>query len=163
MTDRFVRDRVEILDVVTRYFTSIDHRDFERLRTVFTEDASGDFDGKAVGPGIEALLDFFAGRGRVDFPVDVAEIQVSHHLIANHEVRIDGDRAVAETFATAHLVDRPAEGSRLRTRGLRYQDELVRTDAGWRIDRRVHVCDWMRLDQLLWAADALTPLPPELR
>jgi hypothetical protein len=163
VTDRFVRDRIEILDVVTRYFTSVDHRDFERLRTCFTDDAVGSFEGNEVGPGVDALMDFFEGRSVVEFPVEIVDLQLSHHLLSNHTVAIEGDRAWAETFATAHLVDRPPGGPRLRTRGLRYEDELARTAAGWRISRRVHVCDWMRLDTLLWAADRVGEQPPPLR
>ena len=159
----FVRARLEILDVITNYFVTVDHRDFERLRSCFTDDASGDFDGRAVGPGIDAIIAFIAGTGPVDYPVDIVNLQLSQHHVSNHLVEIDGDQAWSETYATAYLVDRPASGPRLRTRGLRYQDELVRGGAGWRIQRRVHVCDWMRLDALEWAANGVTPLPPRLR
>lgn len=162
-SDDYVRARLDILDVVTDYFVSVDHRDFDRLHRCFTDDASGSFDGRVVGPGIDAMIDFIAGRGSVDYPIDVVELRLSQHHISNHLARIDQDRAWAETYATAYLVDRPSTGPRLRTRGLRYQDELVRTAPGWRIRQRIHVCDWMRCEDLEWAADGVTPLPERLR
>lgn len=160
--DRYLRDRLDILDTVTAYFITIDHRVFDRLERVFTADATADFDGKAVGPGLEAIIDFVTGRGKVDYPVDIVNLQLSQHQISNHVVRIDGDEAWAETYATAYLVDRPDSGPRMRTRGLRYQDHLVRTDAGWRVQHRDHICDWMRLDDLESAATSITPLPDPL-
>ncbi|MEQ8840317.1 MAG: nuclear transport factor 2 family protein [Acidimicrobiales bacterium] len=162
-TDQYLRDRLAILDTVTAYFIAIDHREFDRLDQVFSADAVADFDGKAVGPGLEAIIDFVAGRGKIDYPVDIQNLQLSQHQISNHVVRIDGDTGWSETYAVAYLVDRPDSGPRMRTRGLRYQDVLTRTADGWRVSDRTHVCDWMRLDALEWAATGITPLPDQLR
>lgn len=148
-------DRWGILDTVTRYFTAIDRRDFDLLRRVFTADVDAVYEGVQVCGGLDALLAFVTGTGEIRLPVDVVDIQLSMHVIGNHVAEIDGDLARAESYALAHLVDRPPSGPRLRTRGLRYQDELVRTAEGWRIRRREHLCDWMRLDDLLWAADGV--------
>lgn len=148
-------DRWGILDTVTRYFTAIDRRDFALLRDVFTPDVDAVYEGVQVAGGIDALLAFVTGTSEIRLPVDVVDLQLSMHLIGNHVAVVEGDTARAESYALAHLVDRPADGPRLRTRGLRYQDELVRTADGWRIRRREHLCDWMRRDELLWAADAV--------
>ena len=150
-------DRIAILDTVTRYYTAIDRRDFEMLRRVFTTDIDAVFEGTQVCGGIERLLAFVTGTSDIRLPVDVIDLQLSMHFIGNHVANVDGDRAHAETYALAHLVDRPPSGPRMRTRGLRYVDELVRTSEGWRIRRREHLCDWMRLEQLEWAAAAVLP------
>jgi hypothetical protein len=150
-------DRVGILDTVTRYFTAIDRRDFEMLRQVFTTEIDAVFEGTQVCGGIERLLAFVTGTSDVRLPVDVIDLQLSMHFIGNHVANVDGDRARTETYALAHLVDRPPSGPRMRTRGLRYVDELVRSSGGWRICRREHLCDWMRIEQLEWAADAVLP------
>jgi SnoaL-like protein len=147
----YVADRWAILDTVTRYFTAIDQRDFELLRTVFTDDVDAVYEGAKVAGGIDRLLAFVTGRGDVELPVDVINVQLSMHFIGNHVAVVDGDTARAESYALAHLVDRPPSGPRMRTRGLRYKDELVRSAAGWRIRRREHLCDWMRRDALEWA------------
>jgi hypothetical protein len=150
-------DRWDILDTVTRYFTAIDRRDFELLRRVFTVDVDAVFEGTQVAGGIDRLLAFVTGTSDVRLPVPVIDLQLSMHFIGNHVATVDGDIAHAETYALAHLVDRPRGEPRMRTRGLRYVDELVRGDAGWRIRRREHLCDWMRLDTFEWAADAVLP------
>lgn len=150
-------DRWGILDTVTRYFTAIDRRDFALLREVFTPDVDAVYEGVQVAGGIDALLAFVTGTSEIRLPVDVVDLQLSMHLIGNHVVVVEGDVARAESYALAHLVDRPPSGTRMRTRGLRYQDELVRTPQGWRIRRREHLCDWMRLDDLQWAADKVLP------
>ncbi|HEV8298462.1 MAG TPA: nuclear transport factor 2 family protein [Acidimicrobiales bacterium] len=149
-------DRWGVLDTVTRYFTAIDRRDFELLRDVFTPDVEAVYEGVSVAGGIDRLLAFVTGVSDIRLPVDVIDLQLSMHFVGNHVAAIEGDTARCETYALAHLVDRPAGGTRMRTRGLRYQDELVRTPGGWRIAAREHICDWMRRDGFEWAADAVT-------
>jgi hypothetical protein len=150
-------DRWGILDTVTRYFTAIDRRDFELLRQVFTPDVDAVFEGTQVAGGLDRLLAFITGQSDIRLPVDVIDLQLSMHFLGNHAATVAGDTARSETYALAHLVDRPHGQPRLRTRGLRYVDELVRTEGGWRIRRREHLCDWMRLDQFEWAAPAVLP------
>jgi hypothetical protein len=150
-------DRWGILDTVTRYFTAIDRRDFELLRQVFTTDVDAVFEGTQVAGGLERLLAFITGTSDIRLPVDVIDLQLSMHFLGNHVATVSGDVARSETYALAHLVDRPQGTPRLRTRGLRYVDELVRTGDGWRICRREHLCDWMRLDHFEWAAPAVLP------
>jgi len=142
-------DRWAINDVVARYFSAVDRRDWARLRTCFTDDAEGIYEGVRVAGGIDALMDFFMGRSPHPFPLEIVNLQVSTHFMGNHIATIDGDHAVAETYALAHLVDVPPEGPRLRTRGLRYLDELVKVDGRWLIRRREHILDWMRQDTVL--------------
>lgn len=145
-------DRIDILDTVTRYFTAIDRRDFDVLRRVFTPDVEAVFEGVRVAGGIERLIAFVTGASDISLPLDVVDLQLSMHFIGNHVATIDGDRARTETYALAHLIDRPGAAPRMRTRGLRYVDALARTPEGWRIAKREHLCDWMRDDSFVWAA-----------
>lgn len=148
-------DRAEILETVTWYFMAIDRRDFTTLRRVFTPDIEAVFEGVRVAGGIERLLAFVTGASDVSLPVDVVDLQLSMHFIGNHVATIDGDIARTETYALAHLVDRPSGAPRMRTRGLRYVDQLVRTSDGWRIAKREHLCDWMRDDSFVWVAPSV--------
>jgi len=150
-TDR-ATDRADILETVTWYFMAIDRRDFAALHRVFTPDVEAVFEGVRVAGGIDRLLAFVTGASDVSLPVDVVDLQLSMHFIGNHVATIDGDNARTETYALAHLVDRPHGEPRMRTRGLRYVDALVRTSEGWRIAKREHLCDWMRDDSFAWAA-----------
>ncbi|WFE28097.1 nuclear transport factor 2 family protein [Solwaraspora sp. WMMD791] len=152
--DTHTADRLAIADVVNRYFMAIDSRDWDRLRSCFTPDVEGIYEGVRVAGGIEQIMAFFTGRSPVRFPLEIVDLRASMHFIGNHYAEVTGDRAVAQTYAQAHLIDRPATGPRMRTRGLRYLDELVRVDGRWLISRREHVLDWMRRDELLVAPAA---------
>ncbi|MEO5838763.1 MAG: nuclear transport factor 2 family protein [Acidimicrobiales bacterium] len=151
-TSDLALDRADILETVTWYFMAIDRRDFAALHHVFTPDIEAVFEGVHVAGGIDRLIAFVTGKSDVSLPVDVVDLQLSMHFIGNHVATIEGDRARTETYALAHLVDRPSGVPRMRTRGLRYVDALVRTPDGWRIAKREHLCDWMRDDSFLWAA-----------
>lgn len=142
-------DRWAINDVVATYFLAVDRRDWTRLRGCFTDDVEGIYEGVRVAGGIDAIMDFFMGRSPHRFPLEIVDLKVSTHFMGNHVATVTGDRAVAETYALAHLVDNPPTGPRLRTRGLRYLDELVKVDGRWLIRRREHILDWMRLDTVL--------------
>lgn len=142
-------DRWGISDVVTRYFLAIDRRDWPRLRTCFTDDVEAVYEGVRVAGGLDRLVDFCTGRSPFRFPLEIVNLRSSMHLMGNHVAQARGDTVVAETYALAHLVDEPASGPRMRTRGLRYLDELVKRDGRWLIRRREHILDWMRRDDLL--------------
>jgi hypothetical protein len=141
-------DRWGINDVVATYFSAVDRRDWPRLRACFTDDVEGIYEGVRVAGGVDAIMDFFMGRSAHRFPLELIDLQLATHFMGNHVATVTGDQAVAETYALAHLIDLPPQGPRLRTRGLRYLDELVKVDGRWLIRRREHILDWMRLDAL---------------
>lgn len=142
-------DRWAISDTVARYFLAIDRRDWPRLRGCFAADVEATYEGVRVAGGIDRLMDFCTGRSAYRFPLEIVNLRLSMHLMGNHVAEVHGDTATAETYALAHLVDEPASGPRMRTRGLRYLDELVKRDGRWLIRRREHILDWMRRDDVL--------------
>lgn len=140
-------DRWAISDVVNRYFLAVDTRDWPRLRSCFTDDVEAVYEGVRVAGGLDRLMAFLTGKSEIGYPLEIVDLRQSMHFMGNHTATVDGDAAVAETYALAHLVDAPPAGLRMRTRGLRYRDELVRVGGGeWRIRRREHILEWMRLD-----------------
>lgn len=142
-------DRWAISDVVNRYFLAVDRRDWPRLRSCFTEGVEAVYEGVPVAGGRDRLMAFLTGESELGYPLEIVDLQRSMHFMGNHVAEVSGDTAVAETYALAHLVDAPPSGPRLRTRGLRYLDQLVRLPSGqWRIRRREHILEWMRSDQL---------------
>jgi hypothetical protein len=155
--------RQAILDVINRYFIAIDHREWDLLRTCFASDVTGIYEGVEVAGGIDRLMDFFEGRSTFGFPLEIVDLQISMHVIGTHAARVDGERAFAETYCLAHLVDRPAGRQRMRTRGLRYVDELACIDGDWVIRHRRHILDWMRADHVESAAAGIEPTGRALR
>ena len=125
-----VFDRIEIDDLLTRYATAIDTKDYELLDSCFVPDADIDYvsSGGIAGkyPEVRAWLE----KALAIFPVTL-------HSLSNSEITLDGDRAQGKTLVTNPMCMRDAEGQQtIFTVYAYYEDELVRTDQGWRIARR---------------------------
>jgi hypothetical protein len=116
------------------YRRLLDARDYAAYSQLFVEDGEwlGNL-GEARGPAeIEALLDRTLERYEDDSTR-------THHLVCNPVVRVDGDRATAQStwvYITRDEDDRP-EISLLG----HYDDELVRAGGRWKFQRRVAYCD----------------------
>ena len=134
---RWIRDRIEIDDLLTRYARAVDTCDWDLLATVFTPDAELDY--RSAG-GI---------RGR--FPeVSAWLAQVlpgfswTQHLVVNRSVTLDVDgatgRARSDFLNPNQFLIRGEPW--LFTVGGRYHDRLVRSPNGWRIARRVEETVW---------------------
>jgi 3-phenylpropionate/cinnamic acid dioxygenase small subunit len=139
-------DRADIQDVVNRYAWAIDSRDWAALDTCFTDDAYVDYSsnpGGRKGPYAEV-------RGWLER--NLAAFAVMQHLMMNTDISLEGDRATVRTMMVNPMGAKTREGPpHFFYIGGRYDDEFVRTDAGWRIARRV--------ETLLWFEGSL---PPEL-
>lgn len=124
MTER--EDRQDISDVLLRYATGIDRRDWPLFRSAFTDDCDADYGEIGTWRGADAITDFMershAMAGR------------TMHRLTNQVIAVDGDVASARTYVDG-LIMFGDNGSGVNAIGI-YDDELVRTDAGWRIARR---------------------------
>ncbi len=132
---RWLLDRVEILDVVTRYFNSADRRDFDALIDCFVPGALVDYSEllpvSAAAPIVEVAAVIAAAMAELYGP--------TQHFIGNHECTIDSDTARVETYCLAmHAYLDPArEGGARPASALRYLDDFVRSaNGGWRIRHR---------------------------
>ena len=118
--------RQDIADVLIRYSTGIDRRDWELFRTCFTDDFHGDYGDLGTFDGVDAITDYMR-----DTHVDLGHTM---HQLSNIAVTVDGDTATAQAYIDAIVM--LADGaSGINALGF-YDDELVRTDAGWRFSRR---------------------------
>lgn len=124
MTDN--TDRQQISDVQVRYATGIDRRDWDLFRTVFTDDCELDYGEIGCWRGVDAVVEFMT----------VAHEMAGHtlHRITNQVISVDGDTAGARAYVDA-LILSPDNSSGVNAAGY-YDDEFVRTGAGWRISRR---------------------------
>ena len=118
--------RQDVADVLVRYATGIDRRDWALFRTCFTDDCEADYGEIGVWHGVEAITGWMerahAGCGH------------TMHRITNQAVSRHGDGVAARSYVDA-LVMAPDNRTGTRAVGY-YDDELVRTDDGWRIARR---------------------------
>jgi 3-phenylpropionate/cinnamic acid dioxygenase small subunit len=124
MTDR--EDRQDIGDVLVRYATGIDRRDWPLFRTVFTTDCELDYGEIGTWRGVDAVAEF----------MEQTHAMAGHtmHRITNVTTTVDGDSAVARAYIDG-LIMASDNASGVGAIGY-YDDELVRTPDGWRIARR---------------------------
>ncbi len=122
MTDR--EDLQDISDLLVRYATGIDRRDWRLFRTVFTDDCQLDYGEIGTWDGVDAVTEF---------------MEQSHgaaptlHRMSNQAININGDRAEARTYVDMIMVVDSKSG--VNAIGY-YDDDIVRTDERWRIARR---------------------------
>jgi len=120
------RDRQDISDLLVRYATGIDRRDWPLFRTVFTADCELDYGEIGAWNGVDAVTEF----------MDKVHAAAGHllHRLSNQAITIDGDTAVARTYVDALIM---MADNQTGVNGIGfYDDEIVRTPDGWRIARR---------------------------
>jgi 3-phenylpropionate/cinnamic acid dioxygenase small subunit len=126
LTDQERVDRADIGDVLVRYATGIDRRDWSLFRSCFIEDCQADYGDIGTWRSADEITDWMRASHE----------PMGHtlHRITNLAVDLDGDRATARSYVDAIvLVADTATG--VHAVGF-YDDDLVRTDGGWRIARR---------------------------
>lgn len=123
-------DKVAIREVLEAYAFGLDERDFAAVEGVFTPDAELDYTSTSAWVGTPAEVIPVIEKTLSNFPV------CQHHL-TNCRISVDGDTATANTYLWNPLA--MEGGANMLLVGGRYDDELVRTDEGWRISKRTFV------------------------
>ena len=90
---RAPNDRLAIIDVINGYGIAIDAADWERLADCFTPEAKVRYGNGAEFRGGAAVADFVKGA--------TVGLTAQLHLLGNHEIALDGDRATASTYVHA--------------------------------------------------------------
>jgi hypothetical protein len=117
-------DRQHIVDLVTSVGRYLDERDFDGLRELFTDDGTVATPGGTVS-GHDALV-AQARRGHT-------RDEGIQHVITNHLVDIDGDRASVRANLLVAFAAAGPEDPQPFLLGEVYRFELRRTTDGWRI------------------------------
>ena len=124
----WLADRAAIEDLGARYNRSFDDLDVEAWCSTFTNDGMMSLDGRQ-----------WRGRAELAHLIDRIGFGMVH-VTANAVIAIDGDTATQECSLLLLERSRDRTPVRLLTTG-RYRDALVRTDQGWRFERREAVTD----------------------
>jgi hypothetical protein len=127
-----LEDRLAITDLTIAYCWAIDTGQWDRLDDIFTPDAHAELGEPA--PGLAAI------KARISSALGV--LDDSQHIVTNHEIDVDGDRATCRCYFQAQHVRRAAAAGPNFIIAGRYEDTLVRTPGGWRIDRRILTIMW---------------------
>ena len=130
-------DRLEIDDLLIRYATAVDARDWELLDSVFTPDAVLDY--RSAGGIRGAYPEVRAWLSEV-LPL----FTWTQHLVVNRAVTLEPDRDRARSRAIFHNPNQMTIDGEpwLFVVGGAYHDRLVRRPEGWRIASRVEVTLW---------------------
>lgn len=131
MTPQYLSDRIEIDDLLTRYATAVDNKDWELYDACFTSDAFIDYTSAGGVKGrLPEVRDWLAKTLPI-FPM-------TQHVVCNRAVEIEGDLATARScFFNPMGITDGSEGLKLFFDGGYYNDKLVRTKDGWRISERI--------------------------
>ncbi len=122
-----INDRLAIEDLVNRYCHNADYNPPESMRDLFVPEAIWEVPAMDLRcEGIDAIVAFFTqSRAGVDS---------FRHVISNLVVEGDGDQATAACYLQViKVVEDPKQ---IVSFG-RYQDTLVRTALGWRLQHRM--------------------------
>ena len=113
------------------YFDAVEQREWDGVAGMFVADASLDYGTPGVERVTENIALLRAGVERFTSASTLLGMQCA--------VTVDGDRAPSMTAAlTAHSpADSGVDPSRARMSVVRYEDDWIRTDGGWRVTRRV--------------------------
>jgi hypothetical protein len=123
-----------IINVVNLYPLAVDTRKWELFDLIFTPDVHADFATPTPWTDLASL--------KRDFKAVHDPFDHTQHVVTNHVVVVDGDRADCTSYVRARL-SREAPGGNIFEMAGWYDDGLVRTSAGWRIKSRKTNIIWM--------------------
>jgi 3-phenylpropionate/cinnamic acid dioxygenase small subunit len=137
MSSAELSEKDAIEQVYVRYCEIVDAKDFDRMDEVFTANCTGDYT-QALGPGVispnraSLIASMHANLG------PQSNCGATHHNVLNFRIAADGDRATGKVnYYAVHRGRGRLEGALYSMWGV-YTDELIRTDAGWRVAKRVY-------------------------
>ncbi len=130
-------DQMQIVTGLRRYAYAIDDRDFDTVRSLFTEDATLDYRASSGPIGtVEMVVDWIEqGLGMVG---------PTQHLLSNEVVDVSGNQAASRCYMLNPLLSTEDPPSHVLLLGGEYRDQWRRTRDGWRIANRIHVVTWTR-------------------
>jgi hypothetical protein len=124
-------DRQQIVDTLYRYASTIDTKDYPRLRSLFVDDAVAQYAGAEPIHGADAIVAWIDSM--------TLDRAWQHHLVNVYHVDIDGDEARTLTYHTSHQIT-TADPDTVIVIVARYRDELRKVDGTWKItDKRMDV------------------------
>ncbi|MCU1483044.1 MAG: hypothetical protein JWQ19_3830 [Subtercola sp.] len=136
---RALADELGIREAIHYYSIGMDERRWELWDRSFTPDGIIDF--SPMAGRTEPISSF---RERLD--VDDPSFVFAQHPVSNTVIDVHGDGATAHseyTWESGKLAKDSAAGALVRiSGGGSYDDELVRTEAGWRIKLRRVSLKW---------------------
>ena len=135
---RFLLDRAEIADVITRYGQSIDTLDFKMLRTCYVEHIDMDHE-----PTTNMARKVFSADEWCRLAQQFhTQLDGDEHILIPQTIVLDGDRAQCHVLMHANHFKRDVQGSPYQALIGSYDLTLQRTEDGWKIAGSVQSVRW---------------------
>ena len=122
-------DKEQIAEVLIRYATGIDSKDWPLLRSCWTDEIDVDYQQLGRFTSADALTDVMRQLHENMGP--------TYHRMSNFVIAVDGDRATVRSYVQAVLMLQPDDSANWVDALGHYDDVFVRTADGWRISERV--------------------------
>jgi 3-phenylpropionate/cinnamic acid dioxygenase small subunit len=119
----------QIGELLVRYATGIDRRDWALFRSCWTDDVSADYGVLGQYTDADSLTEVMRASHH--------DMGPTYHRMTNLVIEVDGDTATARSYVHAVLMLQPGDEENWIDVVGHYDDELVRGTDGWRISRRV--------------------------
>lgn len=135
-----LKDRADLTDLILKYATGIDMRDWALFRSIFAAELFMDFSSYSGSPGAAMSADqWVAGCQRM-----LPGFDATQHTLTNFVFDIRGDEATATVYMQAEHFIANTQGDNSHTLGGYYVHRLRRGAAGWLIHATTLTILWSR-------------------
>ena len=132
MDRQALADRIAAEDLLTRYATAVDRRDWEQYRSIFTADAEIDYTSAGgIAGTVDEVVEFLS--------TSLEMFEMTQHLVSNIDLEVNGESATVTAMFNTPM--RLPGGDTWFTGGW-YHHDLVRTPDGWRSRRLREESAW---------------------
>lgn len=139
-------DRTEITDTINKYATGIDLRDWSLYRSIFADEVEIDFSSFGGQPAAKQKADdWVTGVKSV-----LSGFDATQHVLTNHVIDIDGDRAQTRVYMKAEHFLANSLGDNSIALGGYYSHTLERQSDGWKITKCKLTVTWNRGNRQLF-------------
>lgn len=137
---QLLADREEIADVVRRYAQAIDTRDFDLLRTCYTDEIDMDFR--------PTVVDLDRTHFHVDEWVEMvgkfhSQFDGTEHILVPEGIDVNGDEATCYAVMHASHFKRAAQGGPHHLISGSYSMTFARTADGWKMSKASQEVRWV--------------------
>ena len=122
-------DKEQIAEVLVRYATGIDSKDWPLFRSCWTDEIDVDYQQLGRFTSADALTEVMTRLHE--------DMGPTYHRLSNFVIAVDGDRATARSYVHAVLMLQPDDSTNWVDALGHYDDIFVRTQGGWRIRERL--------------------------
>ena len=136
-------DFLAIQDVLHRYASALDGKNWPDLRTVFTAEVRADF----RSFGVKQVFTGPAGEWIARLEGTLSGMDATQHLMGNHHYTLAGERATGTTYLQAtHVCANEAGGDHYVVGG-HYEVDLHKAGEAWWIAAYTLVVSWQAGDR----------------